>query len=111
MGFSNALLCFIYQKKPFNDLYVSMTSTGVDKNIEIKILLFGATADAVGARSIRKTVSAEMNASELLVHLKNEFPNLAKHKFLLSINQEYPDVEQTICEGDEVAIFTSVSGG
>ena len=84
-----------------------MTEAG----IEIEILLFGATADALGARRLRRSVSAEMNASKLLELLKIEYPGLAKHNLLLSINQEYANGDETIRDSDEVAIFTAVSGG
>jgi molybdopterin converting factor small subunit len=83
----------------------------IKKEIEIEILLFGAAADAVGARRIRRSVSTQMNASRLIEQLKNEFPNLAKHKLLLSINQEYATGDETIREGEEIAMFTAVSGG
>ena len=79
--------------------------------VEIEILLFGATADAVGARRLRRSVSIEMNASNLLAQLKIEFPGIATHNLLLSINQEYANGDETIRDGDEVAIFTAVSGG
>ena len=82
-----------------------------EAGIEIEILLFGAIADALGASRIRKSVSTEMNASEFLARLKDEYPNLAKHKLLISINQEYATGDETIRDGDEVAIFTAVSGG
>ena len=79
--------------------------------IEIEILLFGATADAVGARRLRRSVSTDVNASKLVEVLKNEFPNLLKHKLLISINQEYATGDEILGGGDEVAIFTAVSGG
>jgi molybdopterin synthase sulfur carrier subunit len=79
--------------------------------IEIEVLLFGATADAAGTRRLKKTVSTEMNASELIASLKNEYPGLTNHKLLLSINQQYASESDVIRSGDEVAFFTAVSGG
>lgn len=79
--------------------------------MKIEILLFGATADVVGARRVKKIVSAEMNASELVTCLVEEYPKLANQKLLISINQEYAVGDETIHIGDEVAIFTAVSGG
>ena len=76
-----------------------------------EILLFGATADAVGAHSLTRSASTELNASELVVQLKEEYPKLAKHMLLVSINQEYAGGDDPIRDGDEVAIFTAVSGG
>jgi molybdopterin converting factor small subunit len=81
------------------------------KMTEIEILLFGATADAVGARRISRSVSTEMNASDLVARLKKEFPALARHKLLLSINQQYAKENDAVSSGDEIALFTAVSGG
>jgi molybdopterin synthase sulfur carrier subunit len=78
---------------------------------EVEILLFGATADAVGTRRLKKSVSTEMNVAELVSLLKNEYPGLANHKLLLSINQKYAGESDVIRRGDEVALFTAVSGG
>ena len=60
---------------------------------------------------MRRSVSTEMNAAKLIEQLKNEFPGLAKHKLLISIDQEYASENETLNEGDEVAIFSAVSGG
>ena len=79
--------------------------------MEIEILLFGATADVVGTRRLRRTMSTEMNAAELIASLKNEYPDLTKHKLLFSINQEYANASDVISGGDEIALFTAVSGG
>lgn len=81
------------------------------KTTEIEVLLFGVTADAVGTRRLKKSVSTEMNASALVVLLKNEYPALANHKLLLSINQQYAGESDMIRSGDEIALFTAVSGG
>jgi molybdopterin converting factor small subunit len=81
------------------------------KTTEIEILLFGATADGVGARRLKRSVSTEMNASDLIAMLKNEYPALANHKLLLSINQQDPTENDVIGSGDEIALFTAVSGG
>lgn len=73
-----------------------------------KVLFFGATADIVGSRGIERAAST---ASELINDLVAEFPRLSSHKLLLSVNQEYVGVDTVINDGDEVAIFTAVSGG
>lgn len=88
-----------------------MNPAASDAKTEIEILLFGATADTVGARRIELSLSTEMNASDLIEQLKEAYPGLTKHKLLLSINREYAVGGETLCEGDEVALFTAVSGG
>lgn len=88
-----------------------MSPEPADAKTEIEILLFGATADTVGARRIELSVSTEMNASDLIEQLKEEYPGLTKHKLLLSINRAYAVGGETFREGDELALFTAVSGG
>lgn len=78
--------------------------------MSVTVLLFGATADAVGNR--RLTVEAVgRSANELRNEIVAHYPKLASHKLLLSVNQEYASDDRTLESGDEVAIFTAVSGG
>ena len=49
--------------------------------------------------------------SELLASLIAEHPRLAAHRLLFSVNQQYATGEEIICDGDELAVFTAVSGG
>ena len=88
-----------------------MGSKTSEIDIDIEVLLFGATADAIGARRLKKKVSTQLNAFELIEQLENEYPGLAKHKLLLSINQQYAKENDVIHLGDELALFPAVSGG
>jgi molybdopterin synthase sulfur carrier subunit len=88
-----------------------MAHKTTDKSMEIEILLFGATADVVGTRRLRQSMSTEMNALDLIAMLKKEYPRLTSHKLLLSINQQYANENDMINIGDEIALFTAVSGG
>jgi molybdopterin converting factor small subunit len=78
--------------------------------MSIRVLFFGATADLVGDREI-KVESAGLTSAELLQKLATEHPKLEPHKLLLAVNQEYASSETRIRDGDEVAVFTAVSGG
>jgi len=40
-----------------------------------------------------------------------EFPNLENGRFLFALNQEYATPGTRVADGDELAIFTPVSGG
>ena len=44
-------------------------------------------------------------------HIKSEFPKLDNHKLLYSLNQTYAIGDEIVRDGDELAIFTAVSGG
>ena len=43
--------------------------------------------------------------------VQSEYPALKGHKLLFSINQQYANGDEIIRDGDELAIFTAVSGG
>ncbi len=83
--------------------------------INVKVLFFGATADSVGKRAVEISLDEDMNASTALDKIFTEFPALAKNhdkqSLHFSINQEYSNGGEIIRDGDELAIFTAVSGG
>lgn len=80
-------------------------------NVSIKILFFGATADATGNREIVVNENGFANVNSILDELRETYPHLATHKLLFSINHKYANGDEIVRDGDEVAIFTAVSGG
>ena len=78
--------------------------------MKIKVLFFGATADAAGKREADLEISAA-TAERALAEIVESFPALSKHKLLFAVNEIYVDGSNEIREGDEIAIFTAVSGG
>ena len=76
-----------------------------------RILFFGATADIAGRREIEISVPTALTASSALNDVLRLIPGLATHKLHISINQQYATGDEVIHDGDEVAIFTAVSGG
>ena len=83
--------------------------------MKVRVLFFGATADSVGDREISIDLpdGADANAARNAVY--ERFPSLAERHDLkslhFSVNQEYARGSETIKEGDELAVFTAVSGG
>lgn len=77
----------------------------------MKVLFFGATADEVGEREINLEISENTKAEQAFAEIINKFPQLANHKLLFAVNQEYASGDEIINDGDELAIFTAVSGG
>ena len=76
----------------------------------IEVLFFGATADVVGTR--RKQIETQDGVvGDLLHQLITDHPDLERHKLLFSVNQEYVPTASEIRDGDEIGIFTAVSGG
>lgn len=76
-----------------------------------QVLFFGATADIVGTRATEMHTLNGMTAFDALAVITNQYPRLSKHILHISINQEFAGDKQTIADGDEIAIFTAVSGG
>ena len=79
--------------------------------MKINILFFGATADLTGSRKIERTVDSPVSADDVLRQVHDEFPDLRAHKLLFAVNEEYAAPESILKDGDELAIFTAVSGG
>lgn len=79
--------------------------------MRVQVLFFGATADAVGEREIEIDLTGEPQAENIFRKIVNDYPQLKKHSLLFAINQEYASGGETLSDGDELAVFTHVSGG
>ena len=88
-----------------------MPASSAKENIEIDLLFFGATADISGVRRVRRSLASETKISKMLEQLIEEYPKLSTLKLIVSINREFSVGNEIIHDEDEVAIFTSVSGG
>ena len=79
--------------------------------MKVQVLFFGATADETGAREIDFEIPESQKASQIFAEIVNQYPRLNDHKLLFAVNQEYASGDEIIANGDELAIFTAVSGG
>ena len=79
--------------------------------MNVTILFFGAIASAIGKRRIEVDLPDGSTADAVLAKVNSDFPALGNQKLLLSINQTYATDEEIVRDGDELAIFTAVSGG
>ena len=79
--------------------------------MKVQVLFFGATADAVGKRQIEIDLADETQAENAFRKIVGEFPQLESHSLLFAVNQEYASGKEIIRNGDELAVFTNVSGG
>ena len=79
--------------------------------MKVRVLFFGATADEVGEREIEIDVNTDAKADAVFQQIVSDLPQLEKHSLLFALNQEYSKGDETIRDGDELAIFTAVSGG
>ena len=81
------------------------------QSIKVQVLFFGATAEAAGAREIELDLPAPAASAEAFQRIVDRYPRLAGHKLLYAVNQEYATGEEALRDGDELAVFTAVSGG
>ncbi len=81
------------------------------REICIKVMFFAATADVVGRRAIEIFIPERSRSKDLFDKIIADFPKLNEHRLLFAINQEYAKGDEILKDGDEVAIFTAVSGG
>jgi molybdopterin converting factor small subunit len=79
--------------------------------MQVRLLFFGATAEAVGKREIILALDRPAVASEAVQMITDEHPGIKRHKLLTALNQEYVTGDTLLSDGDELAIFTAVSGG
>ena len=82
--------------------------------MKVKVLFFGATADAVGEREIEFGFDENLKAEQAFGEILDTFPNLKQgfaDSLLFSLNQEYANGDEIVRDGDELAVFTAVSGG
>lgn len=77
----------------------------------VRILFFGATAEITRHRRVEMEISTGSKATGILEKLVADYPHLAKHRLRFSVNQQYATGDETLNDGDEIAIFTAVSGG
>lgn len=79
--------------------------------MKVQVLFFGATAELAGEREIEVDLKAETKAENAFRQILDVFPQLQSHSLLFAVNQEYSNGNEIIQNGDELAIFTAVSGG
>ncbi|CAN5130392.1 molybdopterin converting factor subunit 1 [soil metagenome] len=79
--------------------------------MKVQVLFFGATVDAVGKREIEMPLVENTKAEKIFDEIVGQFPQLKSYSLLFAVNQEYANGGEIIKNGDELAVFTAVSGG
>lgn len=79
--------------------------------MSVQVLFFGATADLAGKRQTEIETGEDSTAASVLEALLREYPLLAAHRLKISINRSYAGDSDPVRDGDELAVFTAVSGG
>lgn len=80
--------------------------------MNFQIIAFGITRDILGKRKLAYEVSETPDVSDLLSHLRNDFPELVRLTSLrIAVNEEYVKNDHRLSEGDEIVLIPPVSGG
>lgn len=86
-------------------------NTSVTETVTLNVLFFGATADVTGARSAVFEFAAGTTSAGAVRAVVERHPRLGAHKLLISVNRAYANGDEQLNTGDELAVFTAVSGG
>lgn len=83
--------------------------------MRVKVLFFGATADETGTAEAEIDLEDGVVAEAALTVILDRYPNLTASRnrgsLLFAVNQEYASGDEAVNDGDELAVFTAVSGG
>ncbi|HET7477933.1 MAG TPA: MoaD/ThiS family protein [Rubrobacteraceae bacterium] len=79
----------------------------------VKVLLFGAAADAAGTRQLELRLDNAGTLHDLWPLLESQHPGLSPMRDTLAfaVNGEYARMDDRVSPGDEVAVLPPVSGG
>jgi molybdopterin converting factor subunit 1 len=79
----------------------------------VKVLLFGAAADAAGTREVELPLNGGTVLDDLWPLLAERYPKLSPMRDTLAfaVNGEYARGDARVSPGDEVAVLPPVSGG
>ena len=79
--------------------------------MQLRVLFFGETSALVGCRELFIESPPSVSASMVFSRIVDQYPTLSKRKLHLALNQRYTTGDEIVSDGDEIAIFTAVSGG
>lgn len=81
--------------------------------MQVTVRLFATLRQNAGWKEKSVETAEATTVSDLLKLLEEQYPalHLTSRSLYAAVNQEYARLEQTLHNGDEVALFPPVSGG
>lgn len=79
--------------------------------MRVRVLFFGATAAVVGTHEAEMTLGERGSPADVVERFADTHPDLRSHRLLFAVNEKYAPEDSQLKDGDELAIFTPVSGG
>ncbi len=78
----------------------------------VRILFFASLRERAGRKEMSLEVEPGTTAATLLDRLRRDVPAMAgAGRISLAVNEEYCEPDQTLHDGDEIALIPPVSGG
>ncbi|MEM1042086.1 MAG: MoaD/ThiS family protein [Bacteroidota bacterium] len=83
------------------------------EGVELRVLLFSVLREIVGTGELRLQLRAPVRGEDVLGRLVAEYPATETYRSVvrLAVNRVYAPLLTELCDGDEVALITPVSGG
>jgi molybdopterin synthase catalytic subunit len=81
--------------------------------MRIQLRLFATYHEIVGSRVLTWSAREGITVRELVDGIITKYPRLRDHRgtMLLAVNEEFATSDQSLHDGDEVALLPPVSGG
>ncbi|HHY95325.1 MAG TPA: molybdopterin converting factor subunit 1 [Firmicutes bacterium] len=81
--------------------------------MQVTVKFFALAVDLAGTRELTLDLPAHTTVGQLWEQVLNDHPGLARYRdeFLLAVNRRFASPEQTLEQGDVVAVIPPVSGG
>ena len=81
--------------------------------MRVTVRLFARLRDIAGAGELSRDVDAGATIGSLWQQLAVEYPALGPYERSMSsaVNADYARMDTRLCDGDEIAFLTPVSGG
>lgn len=75
----------------------------------VRVLIFGSLAEATGTHRLEVDGVADLRA--LRTRLEERFPSLAGRPHRVALNQAFAHGDESVADGDEVALLPPFAGG
>jgi len=81
--------------------------------MKVDVRLFATLRERVGEPLISLEIPEPATVTDLMSEMSRRYPVVQRYEknILISVNQEYASLTQSISSNDEIAIFPPVSGG
>lgn len=85
----------------------------MEEKIQVQVRAFASLRQILGTPNLTVSLAQGTTVAGLLERLSGDYPSAAPHlaRALVTINQDYADLQQSLAADDEVAVFPPVSGG